>query len=58
MFDLKRLGAEVVEAKIPDTKLWNMTPEEITKLGECFLNAMLEKDFDPTEKVSEADLPF
>ena len=58
MFDLKKLGEMVVEAKVPDMKLWDMSPEEITKLGECFLESMLEKDFDSTEKVSEADLPF
>ena len=58
MFDLKKLGAMVMEAKIPDKTLFKLDPEDITKLGECFLNAMLEKDFDPTEKVSEADLPF
>jgi len=58
MFDLKRLGAMVLEYKIPDKPLFKMNQEEITKLGECFLESMLEKDFDSTEKVSEADLPF
>jgi len=59
MFDLKKLGAMVMEAKIPDKTLFKLDPEDITKLGECFLNAMLEKDFDPEKKTYyEDDLPF
>jgi hypothetical protein len=60
VFDLKTLGNMVVEAKVPDKSLFQMLPEEITRLGECFLNSILEKDIDPEAQDAKEDgkIPF
>jgi len=57
MFDLKKLGQYVIEAKIPDKPLFQLSQTEIAELGKCFLEA--QYDYDTAKnKAQEDDIPF